>query len=438
MKAVPHLKLFYMLLFLALIFVPALPFDVDYASFRYGKDINLVELYYSIPYRELSYRVENDTIFAELRVDYSIHSFTSLDSVSDSAFRRVILPSFKLAQERDLTMVDNVIFFARPGTYLLNLNLNSVTPGGKIRIGSYSDTLKIKDFSDAPSLSDIELATLIASDTGEGKFNKCGLLVMPNPSGQFGLAYDQINVYLEIYNLVPDSSFYELAYGILDQNRVPVKTFTPEKSRKFYANIPMTFALSAKGFRPDTYFVSVRLKDLSTGNEATGYKRLNIASPAVVSQKATGEKPVSEEERHYYESIQFLATETEMRQFRKLAKEGKEKFLERFWAKHDFSEFLSRIKTADLKFGFGGKKGPETDRGRIYIKYGPPDEIEDLPMTEQSNPQQRWRYYKKGLKFIFIDINGDGYLQFIYSNSREERNHPNWEKYIDIEEIIKE
>jgi GWxTD domain-containing protein len=421
-------------IFSLLLFSLAFPLALDYASFRYAKNLNLVELYYSVPYQDLVFRTENDTISAEVRIDYAIHSFMTSDSVTDSAYRHLTLPSFKRVQERDLTMIDQVVFYARPGKYWFNFTVSSPDSANPKKIGFRSDTLMINDFSDSLSLSDIELAIQIARDTFEGRFNKSGLRIMPNPSGQFGSAYELINVYFEVYNMLPDSQYFEATYAILDSNQMPVKTFPPEKRKKEGSSLSLTFALSAKGLKPGTYFLAIRLKDFSNGKEVTKDKRFLIVSPTVISQVASYQ-PTNPEERHYYEAINLIATEKEMKQFKPLTGAGREKFLADFWAKRDFTEFMVRAQYSDLHFGFGSKEGSETDRGRIYIKYGPPDDIEDLPMTENSKPQQRWRYYKKGWVFVFVDINGNGYLQFIYSNTGKERNNPDWERYVNEEEF---
>jgi len=409
--------------------------SVDYASFRYAKNLNLVEFYYSIPYQNLIYRTEHDTIIAEVRVDYSIHSFFSPDSVIDSALRRLTIPSFKQAQQRDLTMIDQIVFYARPGKYWVNFTASNPNPEKPAKIGFYSDTIIISDFSDSLSLSDIELAVQVTKDTTEGRFIKGGLLIMPNPSRQFGLAYDRINVYLEIYNMVPDTLPYEISYAILDSSRMPVKIFPAEKRKKEGSSVSLTLALGVTGIKPGSYSLLIRLRDLSAGKEASKSKNFTIARPSPIGQKPGVYRPVRAEERRYYEMVEVLGTEKEIRQFKKLSPEGREKFLEQFWTKHDFPEFLSRIQYTDLHFSLGRKEGHETDRGRIYIKYGPPDEIEDLPMIENTKPQQKWRYYKKGLTFLFVDIYSNGNLIFIYSNSREEKNHPDWEKYVNPEEI---
>ena len=66
----------------------------------------------------------------------------------------------------------------------------------------------------------------------------------------------------------------------------------------------------------------------------------------------------------------------------------REEFIEQFWLRRDPTpgtpenefkdEHYRRIAYANLHFPTAtGKAGWKTDRGRIYIVYGPPDEIDD-------------------------------------------------------------
>ena len=65
-----------------------------------------------------------------------------------------------------------------------------------------------------------------------------------------------------------------------------------------------------------------------------------------------------------------------------------------------------------------GACGPgwRTDRGRIYVKHGEPDEIDDYPFAPNSHPYQEWHYYHGGRyrKFTFLDENEDGDYRLIY------------------------
>ena len=65
-----------------------------------------------------------------------------------------------------------------------------------------------------------------------------------------------------------------------------------------------------------------------------------------------------------------------------------------------------------------GREGWRSDRGRIYIQYGEPDQIDDYPVAAGGRPYQLWHYYSHGAyrKFTFVDEyeDGDYRLQFPY------------------------
>ena len=64
--------------------------------------------------------------------------------------------------------------------------------------------------------------------------------------------------------------------------------------------------------------------------------------------------------------------------------------------------FYNRVLQADQKFSVHKyKQGWETDRGRIYIKFGEPDEIsvDNLPLGRY--PAQKWQYYQLNKTFYF-------------------------------------
>lgn len=61
---------------------------------------------------------------------------------------------------------------------------------------------------------------------------------------------------------------------------------------------------------------------------------------------------------------------------------------------------LMRVRHVNMRFGTY-KKGMFTDRGRIYIKYGEPDETKK---TEEDGigEVEQWKYSQYGVEFIFI------------------------------------
>jgi len=84
--------------------------------------------------------------------------------------------------------------------------------------------------------------------------------------------------------------------------------------------------------------------------------------------------------------------------------EEREHFIEQFWLRRDPTpgtlanefkeEHYRRIAYTNEHYTpSSGLPGWKTDRGRVYITYGPPDEIEDHSRPNDSSvPYQQWRY----------------------------------------------
>ncbi|HWR82861.1 MAG TPA: GWxTD domain-containing protein, partial [Candidatus Deferrimicrobium sp.] len=74
------------------------------------------------------------------------------------------------------------------------------------------------------------------------------------------------------------------------------------------------------------------------------------------------------------------------------------------------TEFYRRVEAANKRFTRLGRAGWRSDRGRVYILYGEPDQIDDYPLNLEGHPYQEWHYYRQGAyrKFTFVDEFDDG------------------------------
>jgi GWxTD domain-containing protein len=104
------------------------------------------------------------------------------------------------------------------------------------------------------------------------------------------------------------------------------------------------------------------------------------------------------------EDVAYIITDQERAAYKALATdEEREQFITQFWqirdptpgtAENEFKdEHYRRIAYANMAFS-SSVPGWKTDRGRIYITYGPPDELEDHSAGGATStvPFQRWRY----------------------------------------------
>jgi GWxTD domain-containing protein len=101
--------------------------------------------------------------------------------------------------------------------------------------------------------------------------------------------------------------------------------------------------------------------------------------------------------------VRYIISDEERKAFNKLTTdEEREQFIETFWRRRDpdpdtdeneyKEEYYERIAYANEHFS-SGKPGWLTDRGRIYIKFGKPNEIESHPT---GGPYERPSYYGGG------------------------------------------
>ncbi|MBI4164698.1 MAG: GWxTD domain-containing protein [Acidobacteria bacterium] len=154
------------------------------------------------------------------------------------------------------------------------------------------------------------------------------------------------------------------------------------------------------------------------------------SGPALLASPQKKDKPTKEEQRRQKaiqkemesaygkwikEEVPYIITDEERATFRKLSTDDeREQFIEQFWerrnpnsgsAENEFKEeYYRRIAYANERYA-SGIPGWKTDRGRIYIMYGPADEIDSHPSGGTYNrgpeegggqtatyPFETWRY----------------------------------------------
>lgn len=76
-------------------------------------------------------------------------------------------------------------------------------------------------------------------------------------------------------------------------------------------------------------------------------------------------------------------------------------------------------------------KGYKSDRGYVFLKYGPPNEIEKFPFTQQYYPYEIWHYYSTNNQYNvdFIFYSRDlvtNFYQLIHSTAKDELYDPRW------------
>jgi len=117
------------------------------------------------------------------------------------------------------------------------------------------------------------------------------------------------------------------------------------------------------------------------------------------------------------EQLSIIADKKDIHEMIQLSSTEKEKAFIKFWDKifpspdetvnGKMIEYYQRANYAKEQFG-NGRIGWKTDRGRIYIIYGKPSEVERHAFVDQEAPYEIWYYNHLKRRFIFKDEHGFG------------------------------
>lgn len=121
-----------------------------------------------------------------------------------------------------------------------------------------------------------------------------------------------------------------------------------------------------------------------------------------------------------------------------LPTEQMQSFFYSFWVKRNptnpeaaWQKYKQRVDIAHEKYGSKQVKGYLTDRGRVFLQYGSPNEINDVPSDPVTLPYEIWHYYylngQSNVKFVFYDpvLTGRDY-ELLHSNLYGEIQNVNW------------
>ena len=432
-------------LFSQIIFPQDIKFEFDYARFRMSGSTVLCEFYYQYDKKTLTVN-ENGQVGLFISLDlkeknsnreiekkYSVNDIYDSSAVSTSA-----VGEFRLAVPK--------------GEYLISLKVSDKYDS--LRKTDIKDELIAKPFPrDKITISDIELAYKITkSNNKNSPFYKNTYEVIPNPEVIFTYLKPTVYYYYEIYgmqNSVSDSLV--LITELFSGDGKPL-FHSKRKIAKNENDIVKVGQTAMKDFPSDSYLLKISIADVKGKYAYSSIKKFFYVNPKVKKENAVNFAPLadaklggmSEEEcNKLFREMQYLASRQEKKRYEGLKTvEQKQRFLSDFMKRRDRSpetsrneymeEYFKRLKYVNERFRTKTKAGYLTDRGRVYLLYGEPDEIDRYPYTVDSKPYEIWYYnsIEGGVVFVFGDLTGIGDYVLLHSTKRGELYDSNWRERI--------
>lgn len=233
-----------------------------------------------------------------------------------------------------------------------------------------------------------------------------------NASRRFVSSLDRFCVRFGIYDRAPEPKSYRVLWRILDDRGDAVR-----EGGSTVARTDSGTALlrpEASGLFLGAYRLDLRVQE--------GRREARTQAEFYVE---TLDAPQGEDWNILVEALALFAGEPAVEPLRRAETVAeRDRVWREFWLARDpdphtpanevLVEFVRRLRYANANFR-GLSLGYKTDQGRIYMRYGAPDYVEDRPASDRSPPIQIWEYQEERKRFVFVDRQSFGRYELLSS-----------------------
>jgi GWxTD domain-containing protein len=387
--------------------------------------------------------------FGAYRLSLVVRDTTGLALTEQSWAQRV--PA-RMLEVPGASSVEQFRFAVPAGRYQVEVAVTD-SASGRVERG----TVTVLGFAQPPLASDLLLTTAIrpAGDSAApagGEFSRGGFFITAQPVPVLTPSQAQLFYYVELYP-GRDVDATVVARVLATDGRQLIATKGEQVSLSAAGVAASGLALT--GLPPGDYRLelAVTFPDTTVVRSApfvmAGFQTEAAIASAVGRSTDVFAQLTEAQLDTLYRPLIYLQDAGERGIYEGLSVDGKRNYLRQFWKRRDPTpdtpgnelqdQFYRLIARANQLFREGGAAeipGWRTDRGRIYVKYGEPDEVLRRPQSGPTMPYEAWKYTRGKLrKFVFYDETGIGNYALIWTNEQREPSRSNWEQLLGPEAV---
>ncbi len=393
---------------------------------------------------------------------------------ADSQFQNQILLTVVLKNEDQIVKVDKLLlqspysFDQKPIIHLIrwkvqagkyNLESTLTDPLNPLNEITFINTFKVKTINQNPNLSEIQLYSVCKNSSDKSSilfkngfyFEPLGYHFLPP---QLHILYS----YVECYNTTPlTNNKLILHYKLSNIDSNNTKTQLLEWHQKS-TNKKRDLVLHQKDISAipsGKYVLSIYLKTNKgqvLDSVSTYFERYNPFWDKLIALYYEQSEPKRQFEQLSEDSLNFalrslspIASSQELHLIQYLLAENrnseKKLMLYQFWYERSnqepveaFNHYMLEVNKVNEIYRSGFGYGFESDRGKIYLRYGVPNEVIQEDNDNGAFPYEIWKYAKinntgqTNVKFIFYnpDLAGSNF-RLLHCNAIGERYNYKWE-----------
>jgi GWxTD domain-containing protein len=348
----------------------------------------------TVPYTEMQWIRRPNGFGAAIQVTVVFEPRGAGRIFGDVWQRRIVVAGFEEAHSAGSSLVEKRTFDVPPGRYQVRVGIRDLDAE---QASMARDAIVVPDYSRVPvGFADLELGVV---DT-TGNFESV-------PTRRFGLNASRLASRVALFDRRPGPwpRAYSFQYRIRDERGEEVASGVQRVEVPQSAE-PVIVRAGASELFVGNYVFEVVLNE--------GKSRWRVERSFEVEESGP---PRGKEFERILEPLSYIAPASEIEWLRSLTPDQQAGGWQEFWRRRDptpdtprneaMLEFFRRLRYTEQHFqGFG--PGWRSDMGRIYIKFGPPDQIETRPGSSQMPNIEIWFYNQPYRRFVYVDREGFG------------------------------
>lgn len=417
---------------IGMILAESLTIHILLNRFLSSEKATIVNLDYQVPYNNLKFVKHKNGLYAEL--DINIDIFKSDSLIFQKNIRDNIGITNQFDAQSNKSYLNRVSFSLDPGSYIFQVKASDINSK---KSANYS--FPIETLSSDTILSDIELCSVVRPDSSAylEKFHRGKTLYQSEPS----LIFDKVDnpyIYLN-FEVYTDESL---------RKNTGIIILTVQKDSILVLDDLIDFNLQSDCER---ITLSVPLTDIEPGK----YYGNIIFQIEELSEERNFEFFVTEPkiQLYYvftnpdddYKLLKYFMGESAPGNWKNYTYDAKQQYVSRCWTKLANANQVrpeAFIQTIRERVDYSNKHfshfsdGWTTDIGRIYIRYGEPDDVEKGTTLDDTRfvrkDFQIWKYRSRfNAVYLFLDIQMNGNYKLIYVDGDDrESSNPNYMYYL--------
>ena len=305
------------------------------------------------------------------------------------------------------------------------------------------------------SISDPLLITEYSDDKNQFAFYKNGIAFEPPIYKVFGPKHNALSFYVEIYNAdaLDEQLFARYSVRQRDTKEEVYKPAYKKLSSEETGMILESFDISSlvsgdyefvmEVVNKDMEVLAERLSDMAVYHPDRDFE---VQYQGDLSFETSFVQAMDEGELNYSLKAIFPRVSNSLTPIINDIIWGdnlktKRYFLYNFWSKYSdvdpksiYDQYMEVARAVDRRFAANLGHGFETDRGYIFLKYGKPDDLVEVPDEPSAPPYEIWIYNflvetnQTGVKFLFYNEElAPNEFRLLHSTCRGELQNPRWE-----------